>query len=120
MIKRKTAKSRLKRALQTLSDWCRRNRHQPVIVQHHTLKQKLQGHYGYYGITGNFFSLQEFLEGARTIWKRWLSRRRRAGEMTWTEFLLLEQRYRLPKARVVYPFGRTILGRHASLTSGPV
>ena len=51
------------------------------------LKQTLQGHYGYYGITGNLSSLQESLEGAKEIWKRWLSRRRRAGVMSWPEFL---------------------------------
>jgi RNA-directed DNA polymerase len=102
VIKRKTARSRLKRAFATLSEWCRKNRHLPIPVQHHTLTQKLRGHYGYYGIIGNFFSLQEFLEGARKIWKRWLSRRRRAGTLTWNEFLLLEQRYELPQARVVH------------------
>ena len=79
VIKRKTARSRIKRALQALSDWCRKNRHQPITVQHQTLKQKLQGHYGYYGITGNYFSLLEIPGGARKIWKRWLSRRRRGG-----------------------------------------
>jgi hypothetical protein len=26
----------------------------------------------YYGITGNLSSLQESLEGAKEIWKRWL------------------------------------------------
>lgn len=102
VVKRKTARSRLKRAFQALSDWCRVNRHQPIVVQHQTLKQKLQGHYAYYGITGNFFSLQEFLEGARKTWKRWLSRRRRAGPMTWKDFLVLERRYGLPKARIVH------------------
>ena len=65
VVKRKTAKSRLKRTLQTLSDWCRKNLHQPIADQHRTLKQKLQGHYAYSGITGNFPSLQELLEGAR-------------------------------------------------------
>ena len=105
----KTARSRLKRAFQALSEWCRANRHQPIEDQHQTLKQKLQGHYGYYGITGNFYSLQEFLEGTRKIWKRWLSRCRRAGTMTWNEFLQLEKRYGLPKARVVH----SLLGRVA-------
>jgi RNA-directed DNA polymerase len=100
-IKRKTARSRLKRAFQALSDWCRKNRHRPIQVQHQTLKQKLQGHYAYYGITGNFLSLQEYLEGARKIWKRWLSRRRR-GRSTWTDFEKLEQLYSLPRARVVH------------------
>ena len=110
VIKRKTAKSRLKRAFQALSAWCRANRHEPIAIQHQTLKQKLQGHYGYYGITGNLPSLQAFLEGAKEIWKRWLSRRRRAGAMTWPEFLRLERRYRLPKARVVH----SLLGRAAN------
>ena len=105
MIKRKTARSRLKRAFQALSDWCRVNRHRPLPVQHQTLKQKLQGHYGYYGIIGNIASLQNFLLGARQIWKRWLSRRRRGKPLSWSDFERLELRYGLPKARVVHsPF----------------
>jgi group II intron reverse transcriptase/maturase len=102
VVKRKTARSRLQRAFGTLSDWCRKNRHLPIEEQHQTLKQKLQGHYGYYGITGNFASLQNFREGARRIWRRWLGRRRRAGPLTWPDFLRLEKRYRLPLARVVH------------------
>jgi len=102
VITRKTAKSRMKRAFQSLSSWCRQKLHQPIAVQHQKLKQKLQGHYAYYGITGNFPSLQEFLEGARKIWRRWLSRRRRDGQIPWSDFLRLERRYGLPKARVVH------------------
>src|SRR5262249_5280041 len=82
VIKRKTARSRLKPAFPMLSEWCRRHRHRPIWEQHRTSTQKLRGHDGYYGITGSFFSLQEFLEGARKIWKRWLSRGRRASTMT--------------------------------------
>jgi group II intron reverse transcriptase/maturase len=102
VVKRKTAKGRLKRALQAVSAWCRENRHRPIAEQHRTLTQKLRGHYAYYGITGNFFSLQDFLEGTRRIWRRWLSRRRRSGPLSWPEFLRLEQRYGLPRARVVH------------------
>ncbi len=102
MVKRKTAKSRLKRAFSALSEWCRKNLHLPIKEQHQKLLQKLRGHYGYYGIIGNFFSLQEFREGARGIWRRKLSRRRRDGDVTWTEFLRLEKRYSLPRARVVH------------------
>jgi group II intron reverse transcriptase/maturase len=102
VIKRKTARSRLKRAIQALSEWCCKNRHQPITVQHQTLKQKLRGHYGYYGIIGNIASLQNFLLEARRTWKRWLSRRRRGKPLSWTDFLRLEQRYCLPRARVVH------------------
>jgi RNA-directed DNA polymerase len=102
VIKRKTAKSRLRRALQALSAWCAEHRHLPIVEQHNTLSQKLRGHYGYYGIIGNFYSLQSFLEGVRTTWRYWLSRRRRADRMSWTAFLRLEKTYELPRARVVH------------------
>ena len=102
VVKRKTANSRLKRALAALSEWCRKNLHAPIKEQHQKLVQKLRGHYGYYGIIGNFFSLQEFREGARRIWRRKLSRRRRDGDVTWAQFLRLEKRYSLPRARVVH------------------
>ena len=102
VIKRKTARSRLKRVLQALSEWCRKHRHDPIPVQHQTLRQKLQGHFGYFGIAGNYFSLLEFREETRRIWKRWLSRRRRNGFMSWTEYFRLEHRYPLPRARVVH------------------
>jgi len=102
VVKRKTAKSRVKRALAALSEWCRKHLHLPIQEQHQKLAQKLRGHYGYYGITGNFYSLKDFREEVRKIWKRWLSRRRRGGAMTWSEFLRLEKRYGLPRARVVH------------------
>jgi hypothetical protein len=105
VVKRKTAKSRLKRALAALSEWCRVNLHLSIREQYHKLTQKLRGHYGYYGIIGNFPSLQEYREGAREIWRRRLSRRRRDGDVTWAEFLCLEKRYRLPRAHVVHGLG---------------
>ena len=46
VVKRKTAKSRLKRALAALSEWCRKNRHAPVKEQYQKLTEKLRGHYG--------------------------------------------------------------------------
>ena len=102
VVKRKTAKSRLKRALAALSEWCRKHLHLPIKEQHQKLTQKLRGHYGYYGIIGNFASLLEFREEARRIWRRKLSRRRRDGDVTWAEFLRLEKSYSLPRARVVH------------------
>ena len=92
----------LKRALSALSEWCRKHLHLPIQEQHQKLTQKLRGHYGYYGIIGNFASLQRFLEATRRIWRRKLSRRRRGGRMSWAQLLRLEKRYSLPRARVVH------------------
>ena len=102
VVKRKTANSRLKRALAALSEWCRKNLHTPIKEQHQKLVQKMRGHFGYYGITGNYFSLAEFREEVRRIWRRKLSRRRRDGDVPWDQFSRLEKRYSLPRARVVH------------------
>jgi RNA-directed DNA polymerase len=102
VVKRKTAKSRFRRALQSLWEWCRVNLHQPIQEQHRKLSQKLKGHYAYYGITGNSGRLSAFLRGVRRTWKHWLSRRDRDGTMNWTEYQRLERRYSLPPARVVH------------------
>jgi RNA-directed DNA polymerase len=106
VIKRKTAKGRWKRALHSLSEWCRANRHQPLAEQHQRLSEKLRGHYAYYGIIGNFASLRSFLHGTRRTWRRWLCRRGQGGPLTWPEFVRLEDRYRLPGARVVHGLAR--------------
>ena len=43
--------------------------HLPIKEQHQKLTQKLRGHCGYYGITGNFASLHKFREAVRRIWR---------------------------------------------------
>jgi RNA-directed DNA polymerase len=53
VVRRKTAKDRLSRALRVVEAWCRRHRHTPVRWQHEQLSRKLRGHYAYYEMTGN-------------------------------------------------------------------
>jgi RNA-directed DNA polymerase len=62
----------------------------------------MPGHYAYFGITGNFYSLVNFHEVARKTWRRWLSRRSCGRSMPWPDFVRLEKRYGLPRARVVH------------------
>jgi hypothetical protein len=47
VVRQRTAKSRLARALAAVNDWCRKNRHQPVADQHAKLSAKLIGHYAW-------------------------------------------------------------------------
>jgi len=86
VVKRKTMRKRLARALSRIDDWCRMNRHAPVRYQHRRLSQAVRGHCGYYGITGNSLSLVLFREGLRKIWRKWLKRRshaKRQGREWW-------------------------------------
>jgi group II intron reverse transcriptase/maturase len=102
VVKRKTASSRLSRALRSIAQWCRWNRHQPVGEQQHTLSQKLRGHFAYYGITGNCQALSWFRYGVMRCWRKWLNRRNRERTLDWGLFNRLLERYPLPPARVVH------------------
>jgi len=106
VVKRKTATKRLSRALKRITVWCRRNRHVSVGEQHVALSRKLRGHYGYYGITGNWRSLALFAYEVQRTWRKWLDRRSQRGQMTWARYLQLLERYPLPPPRVVHSIYR--------------
>jgi hypothetical protein len=60
------------------------------------LCQKLRGHFGYYGITGNYEALARFWWEVRRTWSKWLGRRSQRGRMSWEDFERLLVRYPLP------------------------
>jgi len=107
VVKRKTASSRFRRAVQAISLWCQRNRHQPVSEQHTVLCQKLRGHCGYYGITGNSSRLSSFRTVVTQLWYKWLRRRKRHPRPTWAWFTRLLERFPLPPAIAVHSVCRT-------------
>jgi group II intron reverse transcriptase/maturase len=108
VVKRKTSGSRFHRGLHALSDWCRVNRHRPMEDQHRTLSQKLVGHFAYYGITGNSLALTRFRNAATWVWKRWLSRRRRGGRLSWDRLNRFLERHPLPPARAIHSVCRPV------------
>jgi RNA-directed DNA polymerase len=102
VIQRKTATSRLSRAIRKVSEWCRENRHLKVAEQFKALASKLRGHYQYFGLTGNRRALSQFFEAVRREWHRWLNRRSQRNTMTWDRFVQLLRQYPLPKPVVVH------------------
>jgi hypothetical protein len=101
-VKRKTMKSRIARSVQKVDQWCRENRHESIKEQWRKLCEKVLGHYGYYGITGNGRSLVNFLHQVKRSWQRWLNRRNNRGDSTWEKFNLLLARYALPAPKIVH------------------
>ena len=102
VVKRKTAPSRLVRAVRAVGQWCRFNRHRPIRDQHQILSQKLRGHFAYYGITGNGKALSRFQSTVTRLWRKWLAKRKRGDPYPWYRFTRLLQRYPLPGAVVVH------------------
>jgi len=104
VVRRKTARDRLSRALKRVAQWCRLHRHHPIEEQQQTLAQKLRGHFGYYGITGNFEALKHFREQVVRVWRKWLGRRSQRACMTWDRMRQLLERNPLPRARILRPY----------------
>jgi len=104
VVMRKTASKRLSRAVQSIAQWCRSHRHQPICEQHAKLVQKIRGHYAYYGITNNARALKGFLLAVSRAWRKWLDRRNNQRELTWPRFNWLLKRYPLPPPRIVHSY----------------
>ena len=104
VIKRQTAAKGLRRTLRAIGDWCRTNRHRGMFDQFRELVRKLEGHYAYYGITGNGPSLNQVRTEAIKLWHKWLRRRSRESQaMTWERMnQLLKELFVFPYARVVH------------------
>lgn len=103
VMKRRTMKSRLSRAVQRFNEWCRANRHLPLAVQQEKLTRKLRGHDAYYGVTHNMRALERLRRMVTRLWKKWLGRRSHAGRRNWewmNEVVL--KHYPLPAPRIVH------------------
>lgn len=104
VVRQRTAKSRFARALLAVKDWCRTNRHRPLLDQHAKLSAKLVGHYAYYGITGNATQLSRYFRQVTMVWKKWLERRTRAQPIPWDRFNALLERHPLPRPRIIHRY----------------
>lgn len=103
VVKQRTAKDRFRRALKRVVEWCRKHRHDGIRTQQEALGQKLRGHFGYFGITGNFKSIARFFHEARGVWRKWLNRRSQRASMPWSRMKRLLERYPLPRPRITRP-----------------
>jgi RNA-directed DNA polymerase len=104
VVKQVTAKGRYARALAAVTDWCRRNRHRPILDQYAHLSAMMRGHYAYYGISGNSRRIRWYAHEVVRIWQKWLSRRDRQSVFTWKRLDDFLRRYPLPPARIVHRY----------------
>jgi RNA-directed DNA polymerase len=54
------SRKKLRSSLDRFTEWCREKRHCRAKDWFKELKPKLQGYYNYYGVSGNYASLQQF------------------------------------------------------------
>ena len=80
------------------------HRHDTIEQQQKALRMKLQGHYAYFGITGNARWIGLFLHEVEGIWRKWLNRRSQRASMPWERMKRLLRRYPLPRPRISNPY----------------
>jgi group II intron reverse transcriptase/maturase len=105
VVKRKTAKDRLQRAIQSIDRWCRNARHLPVRFQHATLNRKLRGHNNYYGINGNWHCLEQVRRAAVRSWKKWLNRRSQNRHINWERMNEILRVYPVARPQIYHSRG---------------
>ena len=101
VVMRKTMRARFRRAIERVTEWCKKHRHDPIREQWRTLTKKLNGHYQYYGMVFNYRAINEFRYRVTMIWFRAL-RRRSQRSMTWEDMTALRQTFYLPLARITH------------------
>jgi hypothetical protein len=101
---RKTEKSRLRRSIARLTELMREIRHWSLREQADAINQVLRGHYAYYGLAGNFWSIRKLYCRVARYWYKMLCSRSWRGSFTWEVFNRVLERFPLqrPKLRLTY------------------
>jgi group II intron reverse transcriptase/maturase len=99
-VERRTSRKKLRSSLDRFTEWCRQKRHCPVKDWFKELKPKLQGYYNYYGVSGNYASLQQFFGEAMQILRKWLNRRSQRKSYSWEGFRALLVQFQVPQPRI--------------------
>jgi group II intron reverse transcriptase/maturase len=104
VVRQFTAKERFARSLKAFNQRCQRMMHWPLKAQYDRLCRMLKGHYGYFGISGNYRRLVRLHHEVRRVWRYWLSRRSSKSYLTWERYARVLQRLALPLPRIVHRY----------------
>jgi len=104
VLKRRTDVKKYRAALANFKVWCQESRglRKPVLFA--KLNQKLRGYWNYYGIRGNYESLNDYLQDIKRILFKWLNRRSQRRSYNWTGFIALIDDFNLSKPRICHDF----------------
>ena len=100
IIKRRTSRKKLLSSLKKFTLWCQKCRNFRLRVIFKLLNVKLRGYYNYYGIIGNFASLQTFFFQAMRILYKWLNRRSQKRSFCYNIFNQITKFYSIEKPRI--------------------
>lgn len=108
MLKVKTSKKKLHRAITTMDRWLKdkRGQNHPKDIWPE-LKVKLQGHYNYYGVSGNIEGLKHYYYMTKGRIFYWFNRKSQKERWNWSAFERYLIQYPLPLPKLTYAIYHT-------------
>lgn len=108
MVRVKTSRKRMNRSVESMKTWLKQVRNiLPIEKIWPMMVSKLQGHYNYYGVSGNFESIHRFYCKTRYLTFKWMNRRSQKKTWNWEEFSKYLETYPLPKPKLTYAIYNT-------------
>jgi hypothetical protein len=102
LVKMRTSKKKFRAAIAAILKWIKKERSRLGTAALFTkLKQKLQGHWNYYGVSGNYDMLDRFYRQVCRIMYKWLNRRSQRKSCNWVGFNEMLIHFKTPSPRIV-------------------
>jgi hypothetical protein len=103
-----TDRKKFTASLRRQKDWLKGVRNRLKLRQMWSLLAlKVQGHYRYYGVSGNFDAIKSYYRETERQAYRWLNRRSQKKTWNWDSFRTYLTRYPLPLPKLAYAFYHT-------------
>lgn len=100
-VKLRTARKKLRGIIQEMKKWCKDHRHLKFKEQIKQLNTKLQGLYNYFGVIGNYKSLQIVYDQVVESLYHWLNRRSQKRSYNWKTYKEALSKHNLRRPRIV-------------------
>jgi len=107
-LKIKTSRKKLTASLKALNLWLKITRNLTTLPKiWKMLASKLQGHYNYYGLSGNFDGIKSFYNQTQKLAFKWTNRRSQKTSWNWETFSQYLKKHPLPKPKLTYAIYNT-------------
>ena len=102
LVKMRTSKKKFQAALASMQSWIKAERNKFGTAEiMRKLRQKLLGHWNYYGVSGNIDMLKVYYAKVCRIMFKWLNRRSQRKSYNWHGFNEMLKHFKMPEPRIV-------------------
>ena len=96
----KTSKKKMKQKRENIKKWVRDNMHENIIETLEKIKQKLIGHYNYYGVSGNTKEMLNFYRYIKITYFRVLQRRGQKHPIPYERYVSYWNELKMPIPKI--------------------